>query len=165
LTSILSTPTALTAFQKLEFFECGQPALDEWLQKRALANHSNGASRVYVICENNIVIGYYVLAMGSVSAAETPGKIKRNMPDPIPVMILARLAIDKNWQGKGIGKDLLRDAILRTIQAANIGGIKAILVHYIDERAAQFYTNCGFLVSPIRPLTLFLPLSPLPSKT
>ncbi len=162
---IISAPTALLPTHALDSFKCGNPVLDEWLTRRAFANHSNGASRVYVVCMDNIVIGYYALSACSVSASEAPGKIKRNMPDPIPVMVLGRLAIDKTWQGKGIGKDMLRDAVVRTVQAADIGGIRAMLVHAIDEKAADFYARSGFLVSPIKPLMLFLPLHPLLKAT
>jgi GNAT superfamily N-acetyltransferase len=106
------------------------------------------------------VIGYYALSNGGVAAAEAPGKIKRNMPDPIPVMILGRLAIDLSWQGKGLGTDLLRDAVLRTLHAATISGIRALLVHALDEKAEIFYRKNGFLPTAVRPLTLFLPLYP-----
>jgi len=105
------------------------------------------------------VIGYYALATGNVAATEAPRKVKRNMPDPIPVMILGRLAIDQTFQGKGLGTDLLRDAVLRTLQAAEIAGIRAMLVHAIDDSAARFYERAGFISSPLRPLTLFLLLN------
>ena len=83
------------------------------------------------------------------------------MPDPIPVMVLGRLAIDQKWHGQQLGTDLLRDAVLRTMQAAAIGGIRALIVHALDERVAAFYQRNGFIASPIRPLTYFLPLHPL----
>lgn len=159
---MIGAPTLLTNDYDLAAFSSGQPPLDEWLQRRALTNQNNGASRTYVIAEEKRVVGYYALAVGSVAASEAPGKIKRNMPDPIPVMILGRLAIDSAWQGRGLGTDLLRDAVLRTIQAAKIGGIRALLVHAIDVRAAAFYLRSGFSASAVRPLTLFLPLHPLP---
>jgi GNAT superfamily N-acetyltransferase len=155
---MIAAPAPLTAEHDLSAFSCGNPALDDWLRRRALANQDSGASRTYVVAEDNRAVGYYALASGSVAFAEAPGKVKRNMPDPVPVMILGRLAIDQGWQGKGFGKDLLRDAVLRTMQAAEIGGIRALLVHAIDERAAGFYERAGFVPSPIRPLTYFLVL-------
>lgn len=155
-------PAPLTASHELAEFSCGEPALDDWLQRRALANQATGARRSYVLAEGRRVIGYYALASGSVAASDAPGKIRRNMPDPLPVMVLGRLAIDRAWQGKGLGADLLRDAVLRTLQAAEIAGIRAMLVHALNDRAAAFYVASGFQPSPIRPLTLFLPLHPPP---
>lgn len=139
---------------------CSQEAqLDEWLKKRALKNEQLMASRTFVVCdEHNKVMGYYSLAVGSVLHAESAGKIKRNMPDPIPVMILGRLAVDKKVQGKGIGSALLKDAALRTLQASKIAGIKAILVHALDEKAATFYEKKGFRRSPMSPLILLITL-------
>jgi GNAT superfamily N-acetyltransferase len=153
---VIAAPVLLTASHEVEGFDSGNPALDTWLRRRALVNQENGASRTYVLTEAKRVIGYYALASGSVAAAEAPGKIKRNMPDPVPVMILGRLAIDRRCQGKGLGTDLLRDAVLRTMQAAEIGGIRALLVHAVDERGAAFYLRAGFIASPVRPLTLLL---------
>lgn len=155
----LSAPQPLTADHELDDFSCGQETLDAWLKTRAHRNERGGASRTYVVCEGKTVVGYYALAVGSAIAAEAPGKVKRNMPDPIPVMVLARLAIDQTQQGKGLGPALLRDAILRTLQAADIGGIRALLVHAIDEEAARFYEHHGFMRSPIEPLTLMITLS------
>jgi GNAT superfamily N-acetyltransferase len=155
---MIYAPALLSAVHDLSAFSCGSEVLDNWLRKRALANQTTGASRTYVVAESHKVIGYYALASGGVSASEAPGSIRRNMPDPVPVMILARLAIDSHWQGKGVGGDLLRDAVLRTLQAAEIGGIRALLVHALDESAARFYGRFGFKPSPIRPLTYFLPI-------
>ena len=155
----LSAPEPLNADHRLDSFSCGQETLDAWLKARAHKNERGGASRSYVICEGKTVVGYYALAVGSVIAAEAPGKVKRNMPDPIPVMVLGRLAIDQTQQGKGLGPALLRDAIFRTLQAAEIGGIRALLVHAIDEAAARFYEHHGFIRSPIEPATLMITLS------
>jgi GNAT superfamily N-acetyltransferase len=155
---MIAAPVLLTADHELDLFDSGNPALDAWLKRRALANQESGASRSYVVAEGKRVIGYYALANGSVIAAEAPGKIRRNMPDPVAVMVLGRLAIDRTWQGKRLGTDLLRDAVLRTMQAAEIAGIRALLVHAVDDRAAEFYLRAGFLPSPARPLTLLLPL-------
>ncbi|WP_244432676.1 GNAT family N-acetyltransferase [Desulfocurvibacter africanus] len=140
-------------------FQSGEPALDEWLRRRALANQRSGASRTYVVTDNVRVAGYYALAVGAVVAAEAPGKVRRNMPDIIPVMVLGRLAVDQTFQGRGLGLDLLRDAVLRTLQAADIAGIRALLVHALHEKAAGFYARAGFQPSPLRPLTCMLLLA------
>lgn len=155
----IAAPCHLEERHNCEPFCCGESVLDTWLKIRAHKNEASGASRTYVITRNNDVVGYYSLAVGSVSHAIVPGKMRRNMPDPIPVMLLARLAVDTSLQGQGIGRALLRDAILRTEQAAHIAGIRAILVHALHERARLFYVNCGFTPSPINELTLMLPLS------
>jgi GNAT superfamily N-acetyltransferase len=154
----LSAPQPLADDHQLDGFSCGQETLDAWLKARARRNEREGGSRTYVVCEAKAVVGYYALAVGAVVAAEAPGKVKRNMPDPIPVMVLARLAIDQTWQGHGLGAALLRDAILRTLQAAEIGGIRALLVHALDNQAAQFYEHHGFMPSPIDPATLMITL-------
>ena len=154
----LSAPEPLATTHEFSIFSCGEDALDSWLRKRAEKNERSGASRTYVVCEKNTVAAYYTLAVGSVEHAFTPGGIRRNMPDPIPVMVLARLAVDTQYAGMGIGTALVRDALLRTLQAANIAGIRALLVHALHEKAARFYTGLGFLASPVEPLVLFLPL-------
>lgn len=153
----ITAPVAITTAHDLENFCSGEPSLDMWLRSKALKNEGK-ASRTYVVCQGNRVVGFYSLAVGSVAHEFSPGNIKRNMPDPVPVMILGRLAVDQNAQGKGIGKALVRDAILRTIQAASIAGIRAILVHALHDRAATFYQECGFRASPVSPLTFMLRL-------
>ncbi len=155
---MIISPGLLTAAHELSDFSCGHASLDEWLRRRALANQDTGASRTYVLAEGERVIGYYALAAGSVALLETPGRLRRNMPNPIPVMVLGRFALDLRWQGRGLGADMLRDAVLRTQQAAKIGGMRALLVHAIDDRAAGFYLRWGFQPSPMAELTLFLPL-------
>ncbi|MDP7641123.1 MAG: GNAT family N-acetyltransferase [Alphaproteobacteria bacterium] len=132
--------------------------MDDWLRERAAKNESLGASRTYVVCDGALVVGYYCLASGSVERMRSPGKLRRNMPDPIPVIMLGRLAVDRTWQGAGLGSALLKDAILRTLKAANIVGMRALLVNALDERAAQFYRHNGFLEPPFDPLVLMLPL-------
>ena len=139
-------------------FCCGQLILDDWLKKRALKNERAGASRTYVVCNGNEVIAYYALTVGHVAHEFSPSSVKRNMPDPIPVMLLGRLAIDQRYQGQGLGLALLRDAVLRTLNAASIAGIKALLVHALGEKAKGFYVAAGFLPSPIDPLICVLPL-------
>jgi len=155
-----SPPEPLTAAHRVADFKCGEPILDEWLHRRALANQETGASRSYVVVdETGKVVGYYALAAGALLAKEASGRVRRNMPDPIPVMVLGRLAVLTAHQNRGLGRDLLRDAVLRTLQAAEIAGFRALLVHALHEKAASFYVRSGFCPSPVRPLTLMLLLS------
>lgn len=156
--SSLKAPSPVADHHDLDAFTCGVAVLDDWLKKKAKSNERTRASRTFVLCNEERVIGYYALATGSVAAKISPGKIRRNMPNPIPVMVLGRLAIDQEFQGKGLGDALLRDAILRTLQAADIAGIKAIMVHAISEEAKKFYQERSFILSPSEPLTLLLPL-------
>ena len=149
-------PEKLTPEHDVSQFDSGESALNDWLRRRALANEQSGASRTYVICTGKRVIGYYALANGAVAHSTATGKARRNMPEPIPVMVLGRLAIDQSFQGRGLGVALLRDAVLRTLQAADIAGIRAILVHAISEDAKKFYERCGFTPSPVDPTTLMI---------
>lgn len=142
-------------------FDSGKPALDIWLRRNALKSQSSGAARTYVITSGPPVIGYYALAVGSVARTEATGPVQRNMPNPVPVMLLARLAVDRRWQGQGLGAALLRDAVLRTLQAAEFGGIRAMLVHAISTDATHFYRYFGFQPSPATDMTLMAPLSAL----
>jgi len=153
----LRPPEKLKSSHQIASFDSGNSQLDDWLKRRALKNELDGASRTYVLCtEEDVAIAYYCLANGAVAQATATGRVRRNMPDPIPVMVIGRLAVDCHWQGKGIGRALLRDAILRTLQAAEIAGIRAILVHAISKEAKQFYENCGFTASPVDPMTLMV---------
>ncbi len=154
--SELSAPEKLTAAHDVSQFHCGEPAFDDWLRRRALANEEGSASRTYVVCEARRVVAYYALAAGAVTHTSATGRIRRNMPDPLPVMVIGRLAIDAVFQGRGIGSALLRDAVLRTLQAAEIAGIRAILVHAISEQARRFYERCGFAASHVDPMTLMI---------
>jgi GNAT superfamily N-acetyltransferase len=152
-------PEKLSSEHDLAQFRCGEPTLDDWLRKPALQNEESGASRTYVACVGKRVVGYYALAAGAVAHAEAPGRVRRNMPDPVPVMVIGRLAVDQTTQGQALGPALLRDAVLRTVQAAEIAGIRAILVHAISERAKRFYEKWGFIVSPVEPMTLMITLA------
>lgn len=152
----LQAPQPLKPDHQLEEFDSGNPELNDWLCKRGLKNENSGASRTYVVTVEQKVIAYYCIANGSILNANASGKVRRNMPDPIPVMVIGRLAVDLHWQGQGIGRALVRDAVLRTLQAATIAGIRAILVHAISEQAKQFYSNCGFTPSPVAPMTLMI---------
>lgn len=155
----MKRPEPITADHVLAEFDCGRPLLDGWLVSRALRNEQEGGSRTYVVSEDGKVIGYYCLAAGSVMRRAAPGRIRRNMPELIPVVLLGRLAVTRSHQGKGIARALVRDAVLRTLQAAEIAGIRALLVHSLDEDAAAFYRHLGFIKSPIDPLVLMLPLA------
>lgn len=152
----LRPPEKLNSSHQIESFDSGNSQLDDWLKRRALKNELEGASRTYVLCAGEIVVAYYCLANGAVAQTTATGKVRRNMPDPIPVMIIGRLAVAQQWHGMGIGRALLRDAVLRTLQAAEIAGIRAILVHAISEDAKQFYEKCGFTASPIEPMILMV---------
>lgn len=156
---MLSAPLPLADHHQLAGFECGEPSLDDWLKRRAAKNQTSGASRTYVVCDGpdlNRVVGYYCLAAGAVGHGEAPSALKRNQPDPIPVLVLGRLAIHKDHHQKGIGTALLNDAIRRAVQAGEIAGVAALLVHAISEPARRFYLSRGFLESPIQPMTLCL---------
>lgn len=155
----LTGPEPIAADHVLDEFDSGQPALDTWLISRALRNERSGASRSYVVCDDNSVVAYYCLSTGSVARRDSPGSVSRNMPDPIPVMLVGRLAVARTHQGRGIARALMRDAILRTAKAAEIVGIRALLVHALDPDAARFYRHLGFRASPLDPLVLALPLS------
>ena len=156
---MLSAPQPLTARHQLADFDSGEPTLDDWLKRRAAKNQTNGSSRTYVVCEGDTVIGYYALAAGAIGHAEAPSGLKGNRPDPIPVLVLGRLAIHKDHHQRGIGTALLGNAIRRAIQAAEIAGVTALLVHAISEQARRFYLSRGFIESPIKPMTLCLMLA------
>jgi GNAT superfamily N-acetyltransferase len=152
----IGPPQKLLPEHDLSEFDSGEPALDDWLRRRAAQNEASGASRTYVVCAGNRVVGYYSLAVGAVSREAAPGRLRRNQPDPLPVMVLGRLAVDQPFQGRGIGVGLLRDAVLRTVQAAEIAGIRGIVVHAISEGAKRFYEGYGFIPSPLDPMTVLI---------
>ena len=157
----LSRPAPLADHHELGEFRSGVAVLDEWLRRRARANQAGGASRTFVVCEGSRVIAYYALASGAVRQPEAPGRFRRNMPDPIPVAVLGRLAIDQSHQGRGIGRALVRDAGLRLVNAAEILGIRGVLVHAISDGARAFYEAVGFLPSPSDPMMLMVGLHDL----
>ncbi len=157
----ISQPELLTPQHDSSAFASSEPALDDWLKRRALKSLKSDAARTYVVTCESQVIGYYSLAVGSVNRSASVSRVRRNMPDPVPVMLLARLAIDKNWQGRGLGRGLLRDAVLRTIQAANIAGIRGMLVHAISDDAKRFYQYFGFRPSEVEEMTLMATLADL----
>ena len=156
----LRPPAPLAASHRLDDFDCGEAALDDWLKRRALANQSSGASRTFVATDQDgIVCGYYAIAAGAVAHQLATSSVRRNMPDPVPVMVLARLAVDRRAQGQHLGGSLLKDAVSRAVAVSHIAGVRALLVHALHEKAKQFYEHYGFQPSPTHPLTLMLRLS------
>lgn len=155
---ILSAPVLLSAEHALDDFTCGVASLDEWLKRRAYPNQVSGASRTYVATEGRRVVGYYCLASGALALNIAPSSVRRNMPDPVPMAVLGRLAIDRLWQGKGLGAAMLQDAVTRSAQAGDIIGIRGLLVHAISDKAKIFYEHYGFTASPTQPMTLILSL-------
>lgn len=154
--SKIEQPSNIQSEHIVDSFNSGDEVLDQWLKKKAYKNDKLNASRTYVVCSDGVVIGYYCLSTGAINHAEAVKKATRNMPDPIPVMVLGRLAVDQQWQRMGIGKGMLKDALLRTLQAAEIVGVKALVVHAKSEEAKVFYESLGFLKSPTKPLTVML---------
>lgn len=148
----------LDASHEVDAFDCGKEPLDRFLQRHALVNQKAGSAQTYVVCRGEQrVAGYYSLAVGAVEHADAPGRVGKGLArHPIPVMLLARLAIDRAEQGKGLGKALLKDALLRTAQAAEIAGIRALLVHAKDDEARAWYEQFDFEPSPTDPYHLFL---------
>ena len=155
----LSAPEPLAASHDLTQFSCGVPSLDDWLKRRAAANQASGATRTFVVVEGRRVVAYYAIASGGISPSSALGKFRRNMPDPIPVALLARLAIDSGWQGQGLGRAMFRDCAGRLFHAAETLGIRGIVVHAISEQAKAFYLALGFDVSPTDPMTLMVTLT------
>ena len=155
----LTAPEPITSLHRLDDFECGEPSLDEWLRKRALRNHAAGASRCFVVCHEARVVGYYCLSAGAIGHEVAPKGMRRNMPDPLPVMLLGRLAVDQRYHNLGIGQALLRDAMIRAVSVARDTGVFAVLVHAISEPARRFYLLRGFVESPLQPMTLMMTLA------
>lgn len=154
----ISAPVPLTAEHDLSDFDCGEPALNDWLRHRALKNESR-FSRTYVACEGNRVVAYFCISAGAVERAATPGKVRRNAPDTIPVSVIGRLTVSRNHAGKGLGADILSDALRRIAVASQSIGIGAVLVHAKDEAAKRFYIRCAeFIEYPADSRTLFLPI-------
>ena len=156
----LSAPRPLAATDRLDEFTCGEASLDDWLKRRALPNQLSGASRTFVVADQEgRVYGYYATAAGAVSHHVATSNVRRNMPDPVPVMVLARLAIDHRAQGIKLGAALLQDAVNRSVAVSQNAGVRALLVHALHDRAKQFYEHYGFEESPQHPMTLMLRLN------
>jgi len=154
----ISPPEPIQVLHQLKDFDCGVEVLNNWLIQQALKNEQSGASRSYVVCHGHRVVGYYALSTGSIEHSGLPGKLRRNMPDPIPVLVLGRLAVDSAWQTQHIGRGLLKDAVLRACMVAEHVGVSALLVHCLSEEAKQYYLRHGFMASSIAPMTLLLRL-------
>ena len=157
----LAAPGLLTAEHDLAPFECGVVSLDDWLRKRALKNNLEGGSRTYVVAEERRVVAYYALSASNVASAESTGRFRRNMPDPVPVALLGRLAVDRAYHGRGFGRALLRDAASRVLHAADTLGIRGMIVQALSEDARRFYLALGFEASPLDPMTLMVTLADL----
>jgi GNAT superfamily N-acetyltransferase len=154
----------LAATDRIDAFDCGQAALNQFLQRYAIVNQKANSAQTYVCCHGDVVVGFYSLAVGSVDPQTAPARVMKGLArHPVPVMILARLAVDKEHQRKGLGQALLKDALLRTAQAADIVGIRCLLVHAKDDAARQWYESWEFEPSPTDPYHLFLMLKDLKS--
>lgn len=154
----LSAPVPLTAGHDLSEFDSGEPSLNDWLRHRALKNESR-FSRTYVVCEGRRVVAYFCIAAGAVERGAAPGKVRRNAPDTIPVSVIGRLAVDRAHAGKGLGADILSDALRRIAVASQSIGIGAVLAHAKDAAARRFYLRCAeFIEYPEDSRTLFLPI-------
>lgn len=157
----LSPPEPLIERHDTRAFTCGVESLDTWLKRRALKNQTTGASRTFVACEGRRVVAYYALASGAIAVDEAPGRFRRNMPDPIPVVVLGRLAVDRSVKGMGIGRALVRDAGLRVVQAAAMIGVRGLIVQALSAQARAFYEQVGFDPSPLDPMILMITLADL----
>lgn len=158
---MIGAPEPLTADHFLGNFDSGVASLDEWLRRRALQNQASGASRTFVVCDADQVVAYYALAASAIAPDAAPGRFRRNMPDPIPVVVLGRLAISRSHQGQGLGRALFQDAAKRVTHAADTIGIRGLLVHAISDEAKAFYVKLGLKQSPIDPMTLMATVSEL----
>lgn len=158
---MLQAPVPLGSGHDTLMFSSGEPGPDQWLRQRALKNQRSGASHTYVVCEGEQVKAYYALATGAVRHRQAAGRFRRNMPDPVPVVVLGRLAVDLSLQGRGVGRGLVRDAALRILQAADLIGIRGMLVHALSDDARAFYEQLGFVPSPEDPMILMALLADL----
>lgn len=152
-----SRPEPVGGNHQFDVFDCGKPALNDWLLRHARQAQGSGSAKTFVVAEGGRVAGYFSLTVGQVDTIEAPERIRKGMGQyPVPVVILARLAVSQQDQGRGIGFGLLQDAIRRTMLIAEQAGTRAMLTHPIDEEAAQFYTRFGFIASPLRERQLLL---------
>jgi predicted N-acetyltransferase YhbS len=159
--TVVAAPEPLGANHDVNAFGLGVESLDRWLKHRALKNQATGASRTFVACEERRVLAYYALASSAITLDTASGRFRRNMPDPIPVVVLGRLAVDQSRQGQGWGRALVRDAGLRVIQAADTIGIRGMIVHALSADAKDFYQRVGFEPSPHDPMMLMVTLADL----
>ncbi len=158
---MLTTPEPLASHHRIAAFTSGVASLDEWLQRRAAQNQAIDASRTFVVCADQEVVGYYALASSAVAPAAAPGRFRRNMPDPIPIVVLGRLAVARSHQSQGLGRAMFQDAARRAIYAAEAIGIRGLLVHALSEDARTFYLRLGLDESPLGPMILMVTLADL----
>lgn len=158
---MVAAPEPLASHHDLEPFASGVDSLDQWLRRRAAKNQATGASRTFVACEGQRVIAYYALAASAVTVDVASGRFRRNMPDPIPVVVLGRLAVDRSRHGEGLGRALVQDAARRVIQAADAIGVRGMIVHALSAEARAFYERTGFEPSPLDPMVLMVTLADL----
>ena len=157
----ITAPEPLSERHRIADFASGVASLDDWLKRRAARNQTSGASRTFVACEEADVLGYYALAAGGVETAAAPGRFRRNMPEPIPVVVLGRLAVDHTRKGQGLGRALFRDCVKRALHVADLIGVRSLLVHAISDEAKAFYLALGLESSPLDSMTLMASLADL----
>lgn len=156
-----SAPEPLAAHHRVDDFDSGVASRDTWLKRRAAMNQLSGAPRTYVTCEDDAVVGYYAFASAAITVEAAPGRFRRNMPDPIPVVVLGRLAVARSHQGQGLGRALFQDAARRVVFAAETIGIRGMIVHAISDDARAFYLALGLDPSPLEPMTLMVTVADL----
>ena len=156
----ITPPHPLSEDHDLSEFHSGKDALDDWLQRKARSSEKDGAARTLVLCDDTKVIGFYSLSASSVERVRVPGNLRRNMPSPIPVILLGQFAVHTDYQGRGIGKDLLADALKRAVKAASFIGARAVMLMALDAKAKQFYEGYGFKAfSDDEPFMMYMRLS------
>ena len=158
---MLQSPEPLSAAHVLDGFDSGVASLDDWLRKRALPNQTSGASRTFVTCDAGRVVAYYALAASAIATESAPDSFRRNMPDPIPVVVLGRLAIARSHQGQRLGRSMFQDAAKRIVQTADTIGIRGLLVRAMSVEAKAFYLQLGLAPSPLEPMTLMATIANL----
>jgi GNAT superfamily N-acetyltransferase len=154
----LAAPRAIRPDDDASQFSCGDEVKDQWIRKYAVANHFGGGAKVYVAVSGTRIVGFYALATASIQHSDATPRVSKSMPDPVPAILLGRLAADSKEAGKGLGSFLLRDAIIRTLAAAEVVGVRVLLVHAASEAARKFYADRGFEPSPTDPLQLMIML-------
>jgi GNAT superfamily N-acetyltransferase len=156
-TSIFTPVRKLEASDPVDTFDCGQSDLNRYLRRHAWNNQKANSAQTYIACVGAAIAGYYSLSAAGVEHDEAPARVIKGLArHAVPVMLLARLAVGREFQGRGLGSALLKDALLRTLQAADIAGIRAVIVHAKNEATRLWYLNFGFEIGPVNPMHLFL---------